>query len=356
LGNVTTQISDRKAGTLATNDIQADVLSYQQYYPFGWNMPGRSRNTDKARMDFNGKETDTEWGIQDYGFRLYDNRVVRFLSFDPLAPKYPWYSPYQFAGNNPIMFIDLDGLERALKKQSLQDAAAALEVVSYGALENNIRLRPNGGQWITGNSMIPNYYWKAIKLVGAKPSDGIKDIARRSRKYELDCASHAQVVFLMAAKIELGDDNFDETIIKEAKQNGDLNPGLILDYAHSSNIIQKRILEKNDNYKGSDVEFLKKGGKKEKYKSDKEMLIGIPEGSMITFETNVEDAGNYRYENVLKLNNDLYSAHPLKQVTYDELMQGLKDKTGGDYYVRSVDQLMYDDSSIEENNSTPKKE
>lgn len=38
------------------------------------------------------------------------------MSFDPLAPKYPFYTPYQFAGNSPIVFIDLDGLERALPK------------------------------------------------------------------------------------------------------------------------------------------------------------------------------------------------------------------------------------------------
>lgn len=37
--------------------------------------------------------------------------VSRFLSVDPLAPEYPWYTPYQFAGNTPIQAIDLDGLE-----------------------------------------------------------------------------------------------------------------------------------------------------------------------------------------------------------------------------------------------------
>jgi RHS repeat-associated protein len=111
LGNVTTQVSDRKTGTLATNDIQANVLSYQQYYPFGWNMPGRSKNIDKSRFAFNGKELDSEWGIQDYGMRMYDNRVAKFLSVDPLRNKYPELTTYQFASNRPIWAIDLDGLE-----------------------------------------------------------------------------------------------------------------------------------------------------------------------------------------------------------------------------------------------------
>ena len=37
--------------------------------------------------------------------------VSRFLSVDPLAQSYPFYSPYQFAGNKPIIFIDIDGAE-----------------------------------------------------------------------------------------------------------------------------------------------------------------------------------------------------------------------------------------------------
>ena len=51
--------------------------------------------------------------IQDYGFRLYNPAIAKFLSVDPLAPEYPWYTPYQFAGNMPIRYIDLDGLEPA---------------------------------------------------------------------------------------------------------------------------------------------------------------------------------------------------------------------------------------------------
>jgi RHS repeat-associated protein len=67
------------------------------------------------RYGFNGKENDDDVkgiGLQlDYGFRIYDPRVGRFLSVDPLTKSYPYYTPYQFAGNKPIMAIDLDGLE-----------------------------------------------------------------------------------------------------------------------------------------------------------------------------------------------------------------------------------------------------
>jgi hypothetical protein len=39
--------------------------------------------------------------------------VGRFLSTDPLQKTYPWYTPYQFAGNKPIFAVDIDGLEEA---------------------------------------------------------------------------------------------------------------------------------------------------------------------------------------------------------------------------------------------------
>jgi hypothetical protein len=35
----------------------------------------------------------------------------KFLSVDPLSDKFPWYTPYQFAGNTPLQAIDLDGAE-----------------------------------------------------------------------------------------------------------------------------------------------------------------------------------------------------------------------------------------------------
>src|SRR5690554_694731 len=67
------------------------------------------------RYGFNNKEIDNEWQGQgnsyDYGFRIYNPRIGKFLSMDPLFRSYPFYSPYQFAGNMPIAAVDLDGLE-----------------------------------------------------------------------------------------------------------------------------------------------------------------------------------------------------------------------------------------------------
>jgi RHS repeat-associated protein len=72
----------------------------------------RSYSASGYRYLFNGKEKDTENGnVYDYGFRIYNPSLGKFLSVDPLTRTFPWYTPYQFAGNKPTYCIDLDGLE-----------------------------------------------------------------------------------------------------------------------------------------------------------------------------------------------------------------------------------------------------
>jgi RHS repeat-associated protein len=114
LGNVLAVVSDKYA--VVGSDPVAELLSAQDYYPFGMIQPGRSLSSEKYRYGFNGKENDNEvkgtGNQQDYGMRIYDPRVARFLSLDPLSKEYPWYTPYSYAGNMPIRFIDIDGLEQ----------------------------------------------------------------------------------------------------------------------------------------------------------------------------------------------------------------------------------------------------
>ncbi len=46
-----------------------------------------------------------------YKYRVHDARLGRFLSIDPLAPEYPWNSPYAFSENRVIDGVELEGLE-----------------------------------------------------------------------------------------------------------------------------------------------------------------------------------------------------------------------------------------------------
>lgn len=49
-----------------------------------------------------------------FKYRIYDPRIGKFLSVDPLFREYPWNSPYAFAENDVIRSIDLEGLEKAI--------------------------------------------------------------------------------------------------------------------------------------------------------------------------------------------------------------------------------------------------
>lgn len=93
----------------------ADVTSYSDYYPGGMIMPGRSGSANSYKYGFNGMEKDDEIkgsaNSHDFGARMYDPRIVRWLSRDPKEAKYPHQSTYAFANNSPIMFMDPNGEE-----------------------------------------------------------------------------------------------------------------------------------------------------------------------------------------------------------------------------------------------------
>jgi len=100
------------------NTYQYLVTPVSPYHPFGMIMSERSFSSEKYRYGFNGKEkTDEingEGAVYDYGFRIYDSRLGRFLSVDPLSKEYPWNSSYAFAENDVIRCIDLEGCEKFL--------------------------------------------------------------------------------------------------------------------------------------------------------------------------------------------------------------------------------------------------
>jgi RHS repeat-associated protein len=90
---------------------------------------GSSVATSGYRYGFNGKEDDNEvkgeGNEQDYGMRVYDPRLGKFLSVDPLTKGYPELTPYQFASNTPIVGIDQDGGEIQAVTDWLADKAKA---------------------------------------------------------------------------------------------------------------------------------------------------------------------------------------------------------------------------------------
>jgi RHS repeat-associated protein len=103
-------LEDHLGNSSATLTQTGSWISREDYFPFGKTSFGRYA---KKRYRFVGKEKDEESGLYYYGARYYAPWNCRFVSIDPLFRDYPFYTPYQYAGNKPVNFIDLDGLEES---------------------------------------------------------------------------------------------------------------------------------------------------------------------------------------------------------------------------------------------------
>ncbi len=109
------------------------------------------------RFGFNGQEKDDEvkgnGNSYVFEYRIYDSRLGKFLSVDPISAEYPWNSTYAFAENRVIDGIDLEGLEYL-------SANEARVEFKYGRLQIKVQnfMRVNRSAWNSANSNSAN--WK----------------------------------------------------------------------------------------------------------------------------------------------------------------------------------------------------
>ncbi len=133
LGNVRITFTDKD------NNDTPEIQSENHYYPFGMPISALSYTNNvslpnvkdyKNDYFYNGKELITEFGLnwEDYGWRNYDAVLGRWWSVDPLGEKSRRWSPYSYAYNNPLRFIDPDGREIVVTvQQSDQERKPELE-------------------------------------------------------------------------------------------------------------------------------------------------------------------------------------------------------------------------------------
>jgi RHS repeat-associated protein len=112
-------------------DTRGRIIEEDHYYAFGLKIAGISSVKFGDEHEgmlanknlYNDKELfdDADLNWYDYGFRNYDPQIGRFPQLDPLTWDYPELTNYQYASNDPILNIDLDGLEGFNAIQTLSE-------------------------------------------------------------------------------------------------------------------------------------------------------------------------------------------------------------------------------------------
>jgi len=101
-------LKDHLGNTRVTVDNTGKKVQTNNYYPFGMTFATSGNPTNKYL--YNGKELQEETDWLDYGARFYMADIGRWGAIDPLAEKWRRMSPYNYAANNPVRFIDPDGM------------------------------------------------------------------------------------------------------------------------------------------------------------------------------------------------------------------------------------------------------
>jgi RHS repeat-associated protein len=131
LGNVHVVVSDKKLALDSNNDGIIDgyisnLVAANDYFAYGSLRTGRSFNSSSYLYSFNGKLKDDEMkgegNSYDFGARIYDSRLGRFLSTDPWERAYPWQSTYSYFANSPIWKIDFKGKGDPTKNPEISSA------------------------------------------------------------------------------------------------------------------------------------------------------------------------------------------------------------------------------------------
>jgi RHS repeat-associated protein len=110
-------LKDHLGNTRVSFSQTGKVLQDNSYYPYGMGLGESLTYVDNKAIEnkykYNGKEMQDDFGLgwYDYGARMYDAQIGRWHVVDPMAEKYSSFSPFHYAYNNPLLYVDPNGEE-----------------------------------------------------------------------------------------------------------------------------------------------------------------------------------------------------------------------------------------------------
>ena len=123
-------LADHLGSTRSLVDDEGAVTAAYDYWPYGKVLA--SSGSGSTHFRFTGHERDAESGLDYMLTRNYAYDVGRFLRPDPMQDEYPGLSPYAYANNNPLKYVDPDGMIIELASNLKPEQRARLQ----GYLDN----------------------------------------------------------------------------------------------------------------------------------------------------------------------------------------------------------------------------
>ncbi|QTY28289.1 RHS repeat-associated core domain-containing protein [Flavobacterium sp. CS20] len=102
--------SDHLGSSNYVSNYDGDISQHAEYLPFGELLTDEHLNSHNTRYKYNGKEFDQETGNYYYGARYFNPKTSLWLSVDPMAEKFPGWSPYAYAMHRPTVLVDPTGM------------------------------------------------------------------------------------------------------------------------------------------------------------------------------------------------------------------------------------------------------
>jgi RHS repeat-associated protein len=155
------ELEDHIGSAIMEVDEAANVISYEEYFPFGASAFAAGDSTldfSAKRYRYTGKERDDETGLYYYGARYYAAWLGRWTSVDPG----PEHNVYAYCSNAPVSSVDQDGraavpIDPNLMIQSsdairLQHAADALSEAAHSYRETARNIFDTRMAWTRGET------------------------------------------------------------------------------------------------------------------------------------------------------------------------------------------------------------